>query len=63
MSALDLLPWLNLLLPAIFYYVVRVEHRVTRLEDLPRRVGVLESRYFGRRAFDAAAACKADLLD
>jgi hypothetical protein len=30
----ELLPWLNLLLPLVLGYVVRIEHRVTRLEAL-----------------------------
>lgn len=30
----ELLPWLNLLLPPLLLYVIRIENRLTRLEAL-----------------------------
>lgn len=43
----ELIPYLNTaLLIALVAYVVRVEHRLTMLEGLPRRVEVLERATF-----------------
>lgn len=47
----EALPWINtallgllvVLLGSLIRYVVSVEHRITKLEDLPRRVNVLDS--------------------
>jgi hypothetical protein len=53
----DVLPVINaallslivLLLSYLVSYVVKNEHRLTKLEGLPRRVGILESMVFRRR--------------
>ena len=53
----ELLPWIDtallgliiVLVSALLGYVVKVEHRLTKLEGLPRRVGILESATFRHR--------------
>ena len=52
MTPLELLPWLsifNLLLVPILVYLVRLEHRLTVVEQYERRLAMLESRVLERR--------------
>ena len=47
----DLLPYLNTAIwLAVFAYAVRIEHRLTRVEGLCRRVEELEAAALRRRA-------------
>ncbi len=50
----EYLAWLNLLLIPVTWYVIRNEHRLTKLEALPPRVTALESALFHRRRDDLA---------
>lgn len=48
----NLLPWLNvfnLLLLPILVYLVKLEHRLTIVEQYERRLALLEARVFERR--------------
>lgn len=40
----DLLPWLNLCLPPLLLYVIRIENRLTRLEALREAEQQLQAR-------------------
>ena len=49
MTIIDVLPWfnlLNLLLAPILVYLVKMEHRLTVVEEFERRLALLEARVF-----------------
>lgn len=48
----ELLPWLNLLLPLVLAYVVRMESRLTRLETLREAERDHQGAYQHRRSTD-----------